>query len=294
MWRALAVPVVLLMACPAFAQDMPLSLVLIPGEGWQAVPGDWSSPGSLASGRNGDVYVSHDQGRRIDRLDRDGKRHAFASPSAAVLSMTFAADGRLYACLRGKNAIIAVNAEGKESVVVEPLPAAFLAVTRQGVRYATVPSENAIYRIGKDGKKECVARSVRSPTGVTLWRDGGTLVVAEMEGRRLIAFRINKDGRLDGREQYYTLRHRSPEAGMVPSLTVDSADRLYAATPEGVQIFDPTGRMSGVLLRPERQAVRAVAFGGANLDRLFIICGNKLYVRKVKAKGVDAAPSKSQ
>ncbi|MGH7222785.1 MAG: SMP-30/gluconolactonase/LRE family protein, partial [Gemmataceae bacterium] len=145
------------------------------------------------------------------------------------------------------------------------------------------------YRVGKDGKKQRVEQSTPTALGVTLWCDQGTLIVGDMEGLHLTAFRIDKDGGLSAREQYYTLRRRAGEDGLVPAMTVDSADRLYAATREGVQVFDPTGRMSGVLLRPERQPVRAVAFGGADLDHLYIACGNKLYVRKMKAKGVAVA-----
>lgn len=291
--RVLALFVLLLAVCSATAQDMPLSLVLLPGENWQLVPGEMPFVGDLASGADGDVYVTHHEGRQIDRIDREGKRHVFARPSAAVMGLAFAPDGRLYACQSHKNRIIALDAQGRESVLVEDLPAFFLAVTRSGSIYATVPSENTIYRVGKDGKKQRVERSMPTALGVTLWRDQGTLVVGDMEGLHLTAFRIKKDGDLNAREQYYTLRRPPGEESLVPAMTVDSADRLYAATREGVQVFDPTGRMSGVLLRPERQPVRALAFGGADLDRLYIVCGTKLYVRKMKAKGV-AATAKSQ
>jgi gluconolactonase len=291
--RMLALLVLLLAVSSAAAQDMPLSLILLPGENWQLVPGDWPFVGDLASGPNGDVYVTHQEGRQIDRIDREGRRHAFARPSAAVVGLAFAPDGRLYACQPLKNRILALDAKGQESVLVEELPAHYLAVTGNGSIYATVPSENAIYRVDKDGNKQCLERSMPTALGVTLWRDQGTLVVGDMEGLHLTAFRIAKDGGLSAREQYYTLRRRADEESLVPAMTVDSADRLYAATREGVQIFDPTGRLCGVLLRPERQPVRAIAFGGANLDRLYIACGNKLYVRKLKAKGI-AVTVKSQ
>ncbi|HTU18807.1 MAG TPA: SMP-30/gluconolactonase/LRE family protein [Gemmataceae bacterium] len=289
MLRVLAVFVLLWAVFPAAAQDMPLSLVLLPGETWQLVPGDSPTVADLAGGPNGDVYLAHHEGQQIDRIDREGKRHAFARPSAPVKGLACAPDGRLYACQPLKKRIIALDAKGQESVLVEDLPAQYLAVTRNGSIYATVPTENAIYRMGRDGKKQRVDQSTPTALGVTLWRDQGTLVVGDMEGLNLTAFRIDKDGTLSAREQYYALRRRVGEDGLVPSMTVDSADRLYAATREGVQVFDPTGRMSGVLLRPERQPVRAVAFGGADLDRLYIACGNKLYVRKMKAKGVAAA-----
>jgi sugar lactone lactonase YvrE len=64
-----------------------------------------------------------------------------------------------------------------------------------------------------------------------------------------------------------------------------SAGTLYA-TREGVQVFDPAGRLSGILLRPARTAVTALAFGGAERNVLFILCDGKLWQRKTKVKGV--------
>jgi enterochelin esterase family protein len=278
----------------ASAQDMPLSMVLLPEEGWRAVAGDWSAVSSLASGSNGDVYVAHQEGRQIARIDRDGRQHAFARPSASVMGLAFAPDGRLYACQTGENRIVALDARGKENVIVEHLPASCLAVTREGVIYASLPSENAIYRVSRDGKKQRVADRIPGAFGVTLWVDQGTLVVGDKEGSRLTAFRIDKDGSLDARERYYTLRRQPGKDGPVAALTVDRDRRLYAATDEGVQVFDPTGRMSGVLLRPGPAPIVALAFGGADLDRLYVICASKLYVRKTKAKGVAVALAKAQ
>jgi hypothetical protein len=173
------------------------------------------------------------------------------------------------------------------------VPAFHLTVARDGSIYATEPNGNAVYRV-KDGESRCVTKDVRAPLGVTLWADQGTLVAGDMVGRRLTAFRIDKDGGLSAREQYYTLRQHPDKTGWVPAMVVDSEGRLYAATEEGVRVFDPTGRMSGVLSRPERQPITALAFGGADLDRLYVACGSKLYVRKMKAKGVVVARAKSQ
>ena len=51
-------------------------------------------------------------------------------------------------------------------------------------------------------------------------------------------------------------------------------------------MFDPTGRLSGVLLSPVRAPVTSVAFAGKDHDRLYIVCDGKLYARKTKTQGV--------
>ncbi len=71
-------------------------------------------------------------------------------------------------------------------------------------------------------------------------------------------------------------------------LTLDAVGRAYATSREGVQMFDPTGRLSGVMTAPERKELGGVAFGGADLDQLYVTCGGKVYFRKTLAKGQRA------
>ena len=65
----------------------------------------------------------------------------------------------------------------------------------------------------------------------------------------------------------------------------DTIGRYYVATDMGVQVFDPTGRMCGVLPNPSANKMTSVGFGGANRDLLYATCGDTLYVRKVNATG---------
>jgi sugar lactone lactonase YvrE len=125
-----------------------------------------------------------------------------------------------------------------------------------------------------------------SPSGVVLWPDEGTLVVGDRAGKHLWAFRVEKDGSLTCGERYYALRVKPGQtASGVTALTADSAGRLYACTPLGVQVFDPTGRLSGVLLKPGEGDLTAIAFGGEKHDTLFVLCGGKVYARKTQARG---------
>src|SRR5690348_3506875 len=93
----LAFMVLLAVISPATAQDMPLTMVLLPGEKWQPVSGELRRIRSLASGANGDVFAAANDGETILRIDRDGRAHDFARPSSAVMGLAFAPDGRLYA-----------------------------------------------------------------------------------------------------------------------------------------------------------------------------------------------------
>lgn len=60
------------------------------------------------------------------------------------------------------------------------------------------------------------------------------------------------------------------------------AGRIYAAPPLGIQVFDPTGRLCGVITAPPGR-VELLGFEG---DRLTAWVGDTKYARKLKTTGV--------
>lgn len=124
--------------------------------------------------------------------------------------------------------------------------------------------------------------------------DGGTLVAVDPGGRHLTASRLGPDGETSATERYYPLHLRRQNALAVGGMTFDRDRRLYVATATGVQVFDPTGRLCGELLPPERgKKVKDVAFGGKGRDKLFVLSeSGKVFSRKVKSKGVAPAKEK--
>lgn len=286
--------IVLATAATASAQDMPLTQVLLPGEGWQGAGVDCKSAGGLAGDGRGNVYVADPGGKQVWRIDKDGKASVFAKTPSAPHGLSVAADGRLFAAEPDAKEVVVYDADGKQAAEYRDVAAEHLAVTKAGEVYCTVPDEKAVYLIDRDGKKRKVASDFVSPGPLALSSDGGTLVVGDSGDKVLYAFRVQKNGDLDARDRYYPFWLRPKQPSDNEGATLDSAGRAYATSREGVQIFDPTGRLSGILVAPERAALGGVAFGGADLDRLYVACGGKVYVRKVQAKGVKAAEQKGQ
>ena len=65
---------------------------------------------------------------------------------------------------------------------------------------------------------------------------------------------IDTDGSLKFKERYYlplTLTTGTRRPGS-DGMAVDDAGRLYVATLAGLQMFDPTGRKGGVILKPQK------------------------------------------
>jgi sugar lactone lactonase YvrE len=290
MQRHLAVVALLLSGSLSAGQDMPLTGILAPGEGWQRVSG-LTGIYSLAADGNGTVYAGDSTTGRITAIDAAGRLKSLAT-LAGLRGMAVGPYGRLYVCQPKSRRLVSLDGAGKETVVTDELALETIVVGHNGRCYGTVPGEQAIYSIEPSGKHRRVAAGLKEPSGLVLWADQGTLVVGNASGNHLWAYRVNLDGALSAGDAYYALRTRAKEASGVVALTADSSGRLYAATREGVQVLDPTGRMSGVLLRPERTAVTGVAFGGEALDRLFSACGGNVYVRKTLARGLPGTAGK--
>jgi enterochelin esterase family protein len=68
-------------------------------------------------------------------------------------------------------------------------------------------------------------------------------------------------------------------------MTSDAQGRYYVSSHLGVQVFDPTGRMCGVLPNPGDKGMTSVGFAGPNMEFMYVTCGDKIYRRKVQANG---------
>ena len=73
------------------------------------------------------------------------------------------------------------------------------------------------------------------------------------------------------------------EAGL-RALCVDANGWLYAATALGIQVCDQAGRVNFIL--PTPQPAQDLSFGGKDLSELFIACGDTIYKRSTKTRGV--------
>jgi hypothetical protein len=114
--------------------------------------------------------------------------------------------------------------------------------------------------------------------------DRGTVFYAKPDERFLFAYSVTP-GVVNGEsfKPYAPLRTRRGEQTIrVTGLTVDRDGRIYASTEIGVQVFDPTGRLCGVLT----PAAQGVPYGmGFEGDRLTMWIGDTKYARKLNTAG---------
>ena len=299
-------PVILissLLAMPQFlaAQDMPLTQVLIEGEGWQSVSKGHRFTDGLTTDADGNLYFADvAAGTTINRIGLDGKLTAVADNAPRISGMHFGPDGRIYACQGGSfGRIVAFDLEaGKMEVVAENVKPNDLVVTSDGHIYFTETGKMQVSHIAPGGAVQAAdvaskTAGAQRPNGIALTPDQGTLAVSDYGGRHTWVWRLGKDGSLDLRQPYITLRTPAPA---LPSkgdgMTTDAAGRYYVTSAVGLQMFDPTGRMGGVIAAPTRQPIVSVAFAGPGHQYLYVAAGDEIFRRKTKTSGVEAVRSK--
>ena len=285
----IAVCLICLVPTAASTQDMALSGVLLDGEGWQLVSQGHKFTEGPAVDAEGRVYFTDVPESKIFRVEPDGKVTLFGDKTANTNGLMFGPDGLLYGCRNGDKQIVAYNAQGEYTVVAEGVQSNDLVVAGNGSIWCTDPPGERVWHISGDASrtKKVVAEGIR-PNGVILTPDQGTLVVTESQEPVLWTFRVERDGSLSHKERYYgpvQLPSRADRPGS-DGMTVDSIGRLYVATRAGLQMFDPTGRLGGAIAKPHPGPLSNVCFGGPQLDTLYVTAGDKVYRRKVQAKGV--------
>lgn len=130
--------------------------------------------------------------------------------------------------------------------------------------------------------------------------DKGTVYVGFSSETAVWAFTPDKDNKLVNGAPYAPLRVRKaydnskqardkmiadPPRLAVTALSLDSTGRLYAATEQDLQVFDPTGRLSGVLTLPEKGKVETIAWEGKEKDTLAAWVGEQKWTRKMNPSG---------
>ena len=101
---------VVLSGSTAFAQDMPLTQVLLPGEGWHLVGSGYRFTEGPAVDARGNVFFTDIPNDRIHRIDATtGTVTVFAEKTARTNGLMFGNDGLLYGCRNGDRQVVAAS-----------------------------------------------------------------------------------------------------------------------------------------------------------------------------------------
>ena len=283
------------------AGDEALSKAL-PNEGsWELVGEGYGFTDAACSDFEGNFYFSDLPKGVLYKVGSDGKPASWFEKGIKISGMKFGADGRLYAATQGTvggaqnepKKIIAIDPQTKEvtdiATGVQPND---LVVSSAGWVYFTDTSKGEVVRVPTSAKNmarpQTAAGGINKPNGISLSADQRFLIVSEYGGTNAWSFVVAADGNIHSGERYMTLRTPAgrPDSGGDGMIT-DSQSRYYITSHAGIQMFDPMGRLGGVISKPSEKGCVSVAFAGAGSDYLYACASDKVFRRKILAKGAS-------
>jgi sugar lactone lactonase YvrE len=265
----------------------PIMEILIPGREWQLVSEGHGFTEGPAANKKGEVFFTDLSNDVIHKIGLDGKVSVFKKECGWSNGLMFGSDGKLYACQNGNKRIVAFDDNAKEETIAEQVESNDLAVAHNGNIYFSDPANKKVWFINAKHEKKVADTGISEPNGVLLSPDQTLLYVADTHGQFVYSFQIQPDGSLDHKQRYYHLHlvDGATQSG-ADGMTVDTQGRLYVTTEMGVQVCDQAGRVQGIILKPQDKWLSNVAFGGPELDELYVTCEDKVFKRKTRAQGV--------
>ena len=286
MLARLAFVALLATALPAVAADLPESDKVKTAELF-TVPNYCEG---VVFDHEGNGYISH--GKVITKFTLDGK-HATWAETGAPNGHKVLADGTHLVCDASHPAVLHLSADGKmmkhASEECDGMklrgPNDLTLDTPNGGFYFSDPGDSGkdkptgtIHYVDRDGKTHLVDKGFAYPNGIVLSGDGKKLYLAESQHNRVHVYDVTGPGKVANRKVFAELpakKEGTPQIDNQPDgMCLDAAGNLYVAHygMKQVQVLDPNGQL---IRRYDGGNVTTsnVAFGGPNMDQLFITGG---------------------
>jgi sugar lactone lactonase YvrE/enterochelin esterase-like enzyme len=282
--------------------DDALVKILPADSDWELVMDGLGITDAACSDAEGNAYFSDIRNAMLYKVRADGKASVWFEEGPKISGMRFGPDGRLYAASQGftggkrddsgeKKSIVAIEPESKTvTILATDVTPNDLVVSKAGWIYFTDTGAGQIIMCPTQTEKmprpRVAAGGINKPNGIGLSPDGKFLFVSEYGGTNVWSFMVNPDGTLWAGERYMELRapvNRTDSGG--DGMAVDQEGRPFITSHEGIQMFDATGRLGGVIAKPSDKACVSVAFAGPDHSWLYACASDKVFRRKTLTKG---------
>jgi sugar lactone lactonase YvrE len=270
-----------------------LNDILIPRENWQVAWEGGKFTEGAASNAKGEVFFQDVPNSKTYKIGLDGKVIEFIADSKKGNGQAFGPDGTLFAVATATEKIMAYDAAGQGKEVASEIRGNDLVALSNGNLYVTEPFldpkvPGQVWLIKPDGSKQIVDKGIKFPNGITASPDQSLLYVDDARSHWVYSYQIQHDGTLSHKQRYYWLHvPDTDDYSRADGMEVDGAGRLYVTTVGGLQVCDQAGRVNAILPLPSGRPSNVV-FGGADFETIYVTSGDKVFKRKLKAKG---APS---
>ncbi|MGK2915691.1 MAG: SMP-30/gluconolactonase/LRE family protein [Porticoccaceae bacterium] len=231
--------------------------------------------------RNGLLWVSDVNGKKVYTLAADGSRKIMAEVPDRPSGIGFLPDGTpLVVSMRDRtlrrihNGTLVMHADVSRLVkgeindmVVDARGNAYVGSMGYDLFRGEEFKPGNLVLVTASGQARQVADGLHFPNGPVVTPDGRTLIVAESWGKRLTAFTIENDGSLSGQRVFADLGDYTPDG---ICLDVEGAVWLAAFANDAFVRVKDGGEITDVVPVPNRRAV-ACTLGGADMKTLYCI-----------------------
>jgi gluconolactonase len=258
---------------------------------WEQVGNTYPSATSPAADKDGNVYFADPTTSRIYKSDANRAVTLFKDNTGGGRALRIGPDGRLYCSQLTRKRIVSYGASGDEKVVAQNVEANDLAPTAKGGIYFADTAHKTVGHIAANGQKRVVydGGEIAMPTSLAFSPDQSLLVVGDGMTKFSWSFQVAADGSLINGEPYYRVDMAElSHASGVEGVAMDTEGYTYFADALGIQLCEQNGRCMQILSKPEMGALTGIAFGGKELNWLYVTEGGKLFRRAVKRSGAAA------
>ena len=268
-----------------------LDALLIPGEDWELVGQGYRFTEGVGVNAKGEVFFQDIPNSKTYKVGLDGKLSTLTIDAKRASGTSFGPDGRRYVVAGGTKQILRYDANEAATVIADSISGNDLVVAGNGNIYVTVPDgtekPSKLYLIRPNGEKIIVDEGIKFANGVALTPDQTQLYVAESASHWIWIYTILPDGTLTNKQRYGWLQvPDNAENAWPDGLKCDREGRVYIASRMGIQVLDQTGRVNAILPLPSGQSSNC-AFGGPDFNILYVSCVDKVYRRKLNARGAN-------
>ncbi|HOE10493.1 MAG TPA: SMP-30/gluconolactonase/LRE family protein [bacterium] len=227
----------------------------------------------------------------------------FREPSGNSNGLALDMQGQLIACETSKRRVSRTRKNGTIVTLAEKFEGKRLnspndlAIRSDGSIYFSDPgfgtpeeqkelAFQGVYRISPGGKLFLEAKEgFEKPNGLAFSPDENILYVDDSQTGLIQAFDVGSDGSLKNGRRFAEI----PAKGL-DGAKVDSKGNLYVTAANGISVFNPSGKLLGIIPIPEVPS--NLAFGDPDFKTLYITAQKSLYRMRMKNEGFRPVSAK--
>ena len=275
--------------------DEALSKVLPNAGTWELVGENYGFTDAACGDANGNFYFSDLPNAVVWRVPVDGPPEKWLETGPKISGLKIGPDGKFYAVTqpsdKDKPKVISIDPQTKAIIeIANDVKPNDLAVSKAGWIYFTDTGAGEVQMVPITakgfGRPRPAAGGIKAPNGIALSPENDFLAVSEYRGTNVWHYYVRDDGTVMGGERYMTLRTpvgKTDSGG--DGMTTDAEGRYYVTSHEGIQMFDRTGRMGGVIAAPNSNGCVSVAFAGPKREWLYVCNAKQVWRRKTLTHG---------